>query len=838
MLMLNGTKEDFSGYVVHSYPDTRRNRLYLLGRLSCGKTFAAVITGKDWRPYLHVLEKDYQRARQLFNSFQFDDSSLLKQRDTFDYFSGKEKLIRFDFLNYSDRLRAAELLDKEKIPCPDGNIKPVDLFLIEKRIKGPVTISGVPVTGKKVDYVFRSPEISPPRHDFCAPLRIASVDIETDVKTSVIRAVSIAWADTCNNEIQIDSNSSIINAGSAKVRILCPEYSMPETPRLPFHIYHTNEKSMLCAFLDDVRTIDPDILTGWNFIDFDFPHLARRFEEYGIPFTIGRSRDSAKFFPETDTGSWRKRSAAAVVPGRQALDALRIVRSGMQGSRARGLSLDEAAQEALGEGKTVHETGDEKIAALDRLYQNDPESFAGYCLRDAHLVLRILSKTGMYRLTIERAILTGVPLDKAWTSVASFERIYAIELNRRKITVPVFNESDVTGASGGTVLDAQAGLFCNVAVFDFRSLYPAIMRTFNIDPLSHARANGVNEEKIIAPNGAAFSREPGVLPDLIAGYSKTRSIALAEGDTIAAQVYKILMNSFYGVLGTSACRYGKSSLAGAITSFARKWLLFSRDWFNSRSLKVLYGDTDSLFIETNLGDIPLAEFKERCAGLAGDINRLIAEKIKKDYDLVSFLELRFDKAYRRFLIPPVRNFHASSDNADGRGRAKGYGGYLMNSNGSLTVDVVGMEAVRSDSTALARRLQLELLEIVFSGCGEDEYRKKVEETVNDLRSGGADHELVYRKRLTRFPETYTLSTPPHVKAARALGWKKRRGTVEYIWTLNGPEPVNAGKPDYGHYVETQVYPLVRSIASAAGWDAGFFVTRKETGVDPQMELKF
>ena len=844
--MLNGMEEDFSGFLIHAYPDTRRNRLYLLGRLTTGKSFAAVIDDKIWKPRLHIFEDDYPRVMPLFKNFQIDDSS---QREPLDSFSGKKKLICFDFLNYSERLRAAELLEKEQIKCPDAGIKPADLFLIEKQIKGPLILSGIPCAGKRVDFIFKNPKISAPRHETQTPLRIASVDIETDVKSSAIRAVSIAWADTYNNEIQINNDAS--GETFCRVRVLFPNNSIFGASRSSVYIFHADEKSLLCAFLDDIKEIDPDILTGWNFLDFDFPHLVRRFEYYNIPFTIGRSRDSAKFFPGSDTGTWKKRSAAAIVPGRQVLDALRIVRSGAQGSRAisaGGLTLDEVAHNVLGEGKTIHETGDEKIAALDRLYFNDPKSFAEYCLRDAQLVLKILSKTGMYRLTIERASLTGVSLDKAWTSVVSFERIYAMELSRRKISAPVFSEKDVSGASGGTVLDAEAGLFNNVAVFDFRSLYPAIIRTFNIDPLSYARAGNKDDKKIVAPNGAGFSRNPGVLPALIAEYFAKRKAAFEKGDAVAAQVYKILMNSFYGVLGTSACRYGKSALAGAITSFARKWLLFSRDWFNSRGLHVLYGDTDSLFVQTGLDDVPLAEFKKYCVDLANEINMLITKTIKKDYDLESFLELRFEKAYRRFLIPPVRNIHASGDSrqkqrAESRGRAKGYGGYLLNSDGSLSVDVVGMEAVRSDATPLARRLQLELLEIVFSGCNEKEFRQKVEMTIKELRSGILDHELVYRKRLTRFPETYTASTPPQVKAARALGWKKRRGTVEYLWTVNGPEPFLRGqsewKLDYEHYIETQIFPLVRSIAAAAKWDAGFFVTRKDNeSSGSQIELMF
>ena len=162
----------------------------------------------------------------------------------------------------------------------------------------------------------------------------------------------------------------------------------------------------------------------------------------------------------------------------------------------------------------------------------------------------------------------------------SFERIYGTELLRTGIAPPAPDPgADVSGAGGGTVLEPQPGVFDNVAVFDFRSLYPTVMLTFNIDPLAHARAKTETERQIVAPNGAAFSRRPGLLPALISEYFAARRLAIDAGDSIAGQVYKILMNSFYGVLGTGACRYGRTQLAGSITSFARKWLLFSRDWF-------------------------------------------------------------------------------------------------------------------------------------------------------------------------------------------------------------------------------------------------------------------
>ena len=817
------------GFIIHSYIDMKKNRLYLLGRLEDGKSFAVI--EETWKPYIHIFENDRPAAISLFRPFRHEEKPALYAPFPRGRPGVKEKLIRFEFFYFTEHSRAAAALPRSGIQSPDADIKPAGLFLSDRQIRGPVLIKGGFQSGKKVDAVIRGAVIFPVERP--VSLRIASVDIETDTLTNAIRAVSIAWADAPGNNIQFDE----IAASNNSVRVLLPG-SPPRTHPASVH-FHDDEKSMLCAFIEDIAAIDPDVITGWNFLDFDFPCLARRFQALGLPFALGRSRDNAVFLPGTDDGNWRRRSASAIVPGRQVLDALRVMRSGMQNrTMGQGYSLDEVAFQVLGEGKTVHEKGEEKIAALDALYKNDPSLFGEYCLRDAQLALKIISRTGLFRLTVERSCLTGVSLDKAWTSVASFERIYAMELKKRGIAPVVPADRDVSGASGGTVLESRIGLFDNVAVFDFRSLYPTIIRTFNIDPLSYGRS-AAEESRIVAPNGAAFSREPGVLPRLIGEYFSTRTAALERGDYTAAQVYKILMNSFYGVLGTSACRYGKSALAGAITSFARKWLLFSRDWFNSRGLRVLYGDTDSLFILTGLKDAPLAEFESFCGSLSKELNSLIAETVKKEYGLESFLELRFDKAYRRFLIPPVRHSvpGADSHEAQNRGRAKGYGGYLLRPDGSLAVEVTGMEAARSDSTPLARRLQLELLEMVFKGCTEEEYRQKAERTIRELRSGSLDDELVYRKRLTRYPETYTSSTPPQVKVARALGWKKRRGVVEYLWTVNGPEPANLphGKPDYDHYTDSQVFPLFRSIAAAC-WDDSIFSSW--TCGDSQIQFKF
>jgi DNA polymerase-2 len=843
----NGTSL-FRGFLVHCYADLRRDRLYCLGRLEDGRSFAAV--EERWRPYLHIYGGDRARTVSLLARlpFEIQDAEL-------EPFSGTEKLYTLRFPRYGDRIRAVEILENAGIPSPDGDAKPADLFLTETRIRGPLEIRGRVSPGRWVDLVIRESEFSPLPMDgglssAGVPLRVASIDIETDTWTGCIRAVSLAWGLAKAGQVSGEGGrekSPGFGVEDGLVRVWKPG-TEPDSAGISAGdrvFFHPDEKSLLAAFLDDLRRADPDVLTGWNILDFDLARLSERFAALGLPFTLGRSAERAVYFAGEAAArapGRSRRSAAALVPGRQVLDALRIFRAGSwgrgDGENLLDYSLEAVSQAVLGEGKIVHSSGKEKIAELDRLYAEDPKRFGEYCLRDAELVLRILEKTGLFRLTLERAVLTGVSLDKAWTSVVSFERIYGMELRRRGIA-PQHREPGfrVSGAAGGTVLDPRPGLFYNVAVFDFRSLYPTIMRTFNIDPLSHARSAlspAGALPPIQAPNGAAFSREPGALPALIADYFASRRQALDRGDETAAHVYKILMNSFYGVLGTGACRYGRTELAGAVTSFARKWLLLTRDWFTGQGFPVLYGDTDSLFVETGLDDrAAYRDFEEQGRTLAAGANSFLRENIQEEYGLGSFIELRFEKVYRRFLIPPLRG---PGDEGESRGRAKGYGGYLIlpaapgaEPGDTLRVEVKGMEAVRSDSTPLARRLQLELLDLVFSGAGEAAFQAKIRETLKKLRRGELDGELIYRKRLSRPPETYTASTPPQVKAARALGWKNRRGTVEYVWTQTGAEPASLphASLDYDHYALSQVFPVAHSIASAAHWDAASLIPRRQ-----------
>ncbi len=774
------------GFIVAAWEEARapgeRGRVLLTGRLENGESFAARLPAAP--PALCFDAAYASRIREHLsnhNDARSEGTSageVAFLEEEWSDFSGRAlvKLVAPRGASNLERELASRGLRPLFVERPRG-----DQTLAALGITGPLVVEGEPQPGRRVAQVFVEPSLRPDVDARHIRLQWLALDIETD-REQTVTAVSLAGA-----------------GGPGEVLFRGP----PLGGDAPFVQSFETEAALLAALSQRIAARDPDLITGWNVLDFDLDVLFKRHQALGVPFLAGRTTD-----PVARVGARQ----TVRIPGRAVIDGMRLVRG--SGERFEEQSLEAVARAVLGEGKTVSLKGEAKLDELERLRRDEPLQYCTYCLRDSELVLQLLSKLGLDALTARRAALTGVPLELAWTSIPAFERIYGSELRARKIQPPERDlERRVSGAAGGTVLEAAPGLFANVLVFDFRSLYPSIIRTFNIDPLAYERALAEpRADDLIAPNGARFQRLAGILPQIIARYAKEREAALGAGDDTAAFVYKILQNSFYGVLGAPGCRYARTELAAAITSFGKRALTFARDFFEQRGSRVLYGDTDSVFV---MAAAPEAELTAFGSAAAAELNQALAESIRRDHGVESFLRIRCDKVYRRFLIPRLR-----SDAGGGRGRAKGYAGLKIEAGVEPELEVRGMEAVRSDFTPLARRFQLELLELIFRGASEADLIAHCRAITQQLEAGALDAELVYRKSLRRSAEEYGSETP-QVRAARMLGWTGQRGRIAYVMTLAGAEPLEArglARLDYEHYLTHQLEPIALSVADALGLD--------------------
>lgn len=146
-------------------------------------------------------------------------------------------------------------------------------------------------------------------------------------------------------------------------------------------------------------------------------------------------------------------------------------------------SLESVAQELLKEGKSINDQSD-KMSEINRMYREDKLSLAKYNLQDCVLVTRIFEHTHLLEFLIERTKLTGVELDRVGGSVAAFTNLYLPRLHRAGYIAPNLESENWIASPGGYVMNSKPGLYQSVIVLDFKSLYPSIIRTFNIDPLA------------------------------------------------------------------------------------------------------------------------------------------------------------------------------------------------------------------------------------------------------------------------------------------------------------------------------------------------------------------
>ena len=470
-------------------------------------------------------------------------------------------------------------------------------------------------------------------------------------------------------------------------------------------------------------------------------------------------------------------------------------------------SLDAVAREVLGEGKAVAGDVHDRIGEILDNYRHDLTAFALYARTDARLAFDIVERLNLVRLAYERSQLTGMTPDRVAASIASFDFLYLTELERRAVVAPTVRGDDsqeYAPQQGGHVLEPATGLHRNVWVFDFKSLYPSIIRTLNIDPLSYVERPSP-EADLIRTAGGAFARTPAILPRMLDELFPRREAAKKAGDGVASNAIKILMNSFYGVLGAPSCRFFNPALVNAITGTGRELLLWSKAWFEAAGFKVLYGDTDSLFVDSHADDADLALDRGRqlAAALNADLGRYIEER----WHVASRLELEFEKLYLKLFLPRAR--HST------RGASKRYAG-LLGGEDADSVEFIGMEVVRRDWTALAKQVQRELYQRLFTDQSVDAY---LADMVRKVRDGGLDALLVYRKNLRKDAEEYTATTPPHVVAARKSTQPPGR-LISYVMTTAGAEPLdNVRHPlDREHYVLKQIKPVAEPVLATLGLD--------------------
>ena len=670
----------------------------------------------------------------------------------------------FSQQRHLQRLRA--VASESGLMLYESDIKPADRYLMERFITATLSAAGH-MANRSGYRELNNPRLSP---SACKPaFSYLSLDIETDGLEGEI--LSIAYC------------------GQGTEEILMQGIGAQWPADLPIR-WFPDERTLLLGLFDRIFALDPDLILGWNVINFDLEYIGRRCGHHRIPFRLGRGGETAAVLAPQQTGQNR----IASIPGRVVLDGIDNLRAAFWSFES--FSLNHVAGKLLGKGKLI-ENQEGRVEEIRRLFLENRPALAAYNLEDCRLVEEIFRHTELIDFATQKALMTGLSLGRQGGSVAAFDNLYLPRLHRRgAVAHDVGDQHFDTTSPGGYVMDSQPGLYDNVLVLDFKSLYPSIIRTFHIDPLGMARPG---TDPIPGFLDAGFSRDETILPGIIADLWEKRDVAKQVNNRPLSQAIKIIMNSFYGVLGSNGCRFYNPGLASSITRRGHQIITESRDWLESQGHRVIYGDTDSLFVHLGSG-LEEEQAIEKGHGLARNLNAWWRDRIQREFRTASFLEVEFETHFIRFLMPTIRGSLTGSK--------KRYAGTVRTAAGDFSIVFKGLESVRSDWTPLARSFQQELYRRIFFN---KPYRSYIMEITEQLKRGELNDQLVYRKRLRRPLDSYQRNIPPHVQAARKSGLKSR--WVKYFITLNGPEPLdNTTSPlDYRHYLERQLAPAADGI---------------------------
>lgn len=555
--------------------------IYLFGRLENSESFMTV---NSYKPYFFIKKDDVENSKEVFVEVKYE----IEESDFINF--KEEPLAKVTLNNPKEVPMLRKAFEDNNIVCFEADIRFVYRFLIDHEIKGALNIEGDFKKGELVNRIYNEPKLS--GTEFFPELKTISIDIETNRDASKIYSIAMY-------------GSSI-----RKVLILSPKkHSNAES--------FATEKELLEGFKKIILEEDPDILTGWNFIDFDLKVIENRCKELKTSFSLGRT-NWPSFVRINDSFM---RDSDADIPGRFVADSISLLKASF--IKLQDYKLETAAQAMLKESKLIAFVN--KPEEIEKLHKENPERLIEYNLKDAELVYRILYEKGIMELVIERSLLTGMVIERVKASIASLDSLYLRETRKLGIVCnSTHYDNKYERIKGGFVRDSIPGIYSYVNLFDFKSLYPSIIRTFNIDPISYSP-----EGTIVTPNGAKFLNKDGILPMLIQRLWEQRDKAKRERNKIKSNAIKITMNSFFGVLANPMCRFFNLEMANAITSSGQHIIKLTAEKFEERGYKVIYGDSvgkdSEIIIQDNDGKISFKKISEL-------FEKIDKSSLRKEYD--------------------------------------------------------------------------------------------------------------------------------------------------------------------------------------------------------------
>ncbi|KAK4039821.1 DNA polymerase family B-domain-containing protein [Parachaetomium inaequale] len=601
-----------------------------------------------------------------------------------------------------------------------------------------------------------------------APLRILSFDIECAGRKGIFPEA--------NHDSVIQIANVVTKYGDKKpfVRnVFCLDTTSPivATQILSFD----KEAKMLSSWRDFLEKVDPDIITGYNIANFDFPYLLDRAKCLKVDgfeyWSRTRVKSAAKETNFSSKQMGNRDTKATNISGRLQLDLLQLIQRDHQ---LRSYTLNSVSFQFLGEQKEdVHHS------MITELFEGTPESrrrLALYCLKDAYLPQRLMEKLSCLENYTEMARVTGVPFNflLARGQQVKFLSQLCRKALEQKLVIPNMRpESSEEQYEGATVIEPIRNYYdVPIATLDFASLYPSIMQAHNLCYTTLIKKRDIekwslkkDEDYIVTPSGDMFvtaKQRKGllaqILEELLSARKQAKRELAAETDPFKKAVLngrqlalKISANSVYGLTGATNGKLPCLEIASSTTGFGRQMIEKTKQEVENRyniangyshDAQVIYGDTDSVMVKFGTND--LAEAMK----LGEDASQFVSGKFVKP------IKLEFEKVYFPYLLINKKRYA---------------GLYWTKPEKYDKMDTKGIETVRRDNCLLVQTVIEKVLKMMLIDRDVPGAQEYVKDTISDLLQNKIDmSKLVITKALTK--DDYA-AKQAHVELAQRM--KKR-----------------------------------------------------------------
>jgi len=711
----------------------------------------------------------------------------------------KVKALKIFATNYKDLHDIANKLGVPEIEKRRGyDLGFITHYIIEKRlnpscwykISGEILDNSLEFGGigpnLDVDSCIKANSITPAKEKDFSP-KVLAFDIETD-------------------EFQIGKGKILmISLVSENFKKVITWKAEKVSSGLDYVEHVKDEAELLEKFVEYVKKISPDFITGYFSDGFDLPYIKARAMKHNVKLSLGIDGTQPKFS--------RGRMITAKINGIVHVDLLRFIQTAYsQNMQSETLSLNEVAGEFLGESKKEFEH-----RHSSKIKEHEWEDYFEYNLQDSILTYNLFKKFWPDLLEFTRVMkepVFDVSRNGMSTNVEDFIIHNLEKFNEIPEKRPTYDDIGERRKrekyEGAFVLQPTPGLYENICIFDFTSMHASIIFSYNLSKVTLLNKKEKNcvESPEFGFNGKKtkfyFTKEKGFLPSLLGEIVSLRKKYKKElkekPDAIKkarSNAFKLLANAYYGYMGFFGARYYSIESAATTLAFVRYFNKWTIEQVRKKGYNVIFGDTDSVGFA--LGE------------KAKEDTRKFLKKLNSE--LPGIMELELEDFYKRGIWVTKRTGEV--------GAKKKYA--LINGNGKLKIR--GFETVRRDWCRLAREVQNKVLSIILKEGDKEKALEYVKKIVKDVEKRKINlKQMVIRTKLKK-PISEYKNISPHVIAAKKMEEQKipidEGALIEYFIAETKEKKKlvrekvklvsEKGEYDIKYYLERQILPAVENI---------------------------